>query len=110
MSTASYLRPGKNADDKLTQYLGPADTELHDRWLQAAQDRARPEALSTARQLVVQLRGQADKTLRISADKMTTIAGSADKFNEHMRSLFSAGLIGKKGLSASFDVFQLALF
>ncbi len=108
MTTLSYLYPGQPADDRLTQFLAPDEHAKHERWLQAAQDRARPAALSTARQLVVELRGQSDKILHVSVERMVRISGHPDVYRDHLRSLFAAGLIAGGG--ADYDAIRLCLF
>lgn len=111
-----YLAPTMSTSDHQpavaprTQILNPGEHDLHDQWLQAAQDCVRPEALSTARQLVIELRGQANSTIRVGPDAKVRISGSLESFGKHIRALFAAGLIGKKGLAGDFDVFVLGLF
>ena len=110
MSNSSYLYPGKRATDRHARKLGPDEHDAHERWLQAAKDRAGPEALDTARNLVAELRSQADSVLLVHDDMKMRIGGSLEDYGKHLRSLFSAGLISKKGLVSEYNVFWLHLF
>lgn len=104
---SSYLYPGEPADDDRAQCLAPAETLLHERWLQAVTDRA-PGARWGAERLVAVLCAQTDKWIVMDADLKTCVGDGAR--HDCLDQLFWAGLICRKGLIGRIAALQLILF